>query len=397
MNRSRSSIQSPCRVGVRLVDWAQGFGNRLYGGILDFARAGHPLELEFEQGSGGDLAGVKIDRNWRGDGLLVFRYTAEEAKAWRKRKISVVNLSTEQPQGDVGFPRVTLDNEKAGEMAADYFISLGVRQFAFLHDPNRLYSQERLAGYRRRLDQAGFPVQVLEIASSTFAPKIRARQNAEMAWRLMAKLPVPCGLFAKDDISAVVAIRALRVLGLRVPQDVPVLGVADDIVYCMATTPAISSLRFPGKSIGYAAAELLWQQMSGTKVAAKQHLRFPPRGLVVRESTGHVELADPVVTSALSVIRDAAGHQSITAQELCQRVGVSRESLRQKFQETLGRSPKQEVDRLRAEHVGELLRRKGRDWTLERVAEECGFTGSDELCRFFKRVKGCTAGEWRRG
>ena len=117
--------------------------------------------------------------------------------------------------------------------------------------------------------------------------------------------------------------------------------------------------------------------------------------MVVRESTGHVELPDPIVTRALAVIREEAGRQAISAQDLCRRVGVSRESLRLRFHETLGRSPKQEVDRLRAEQVAEILRRH--DWTLEKVADHCGFTGSDELCRFFKRVKGITAGAWRKG
>jgi LacI family transcriptional regulator len=385
----------PHHVGVRLIDWAQGFGYRLFGGFLDFIRSGHPLELAFEQPNGGDIEPVKIDKDWQGDGLLVFRYTAEEAKEWRRRKIPVVNLSTEQPPRIAGFPRVTLDNIRAGEMAAEHFLSLGLRNFAYLHDSNRVYSRERMEGYRRRLDEAGFAIQVIDIPSSTFPPKIRAKQNLEMAWRQFARLPQPCGLFAKDDIAAVLAIRALRKIGLRVPQDVPVLGVADDIVHCLATTPPISSLRFPGRGIGFAAAQLLWRQMNGEKIDPREHLRIPPRGVVVRESTGHVELPDPLVTRALAVIREEAGRQSISAQELCRRVGVSRESLRLRFQETLGRSPKQEVDRLRAEHVGEILRRQ--DWTLERIAEHCGFTGSDELCRFFKRVKGVTAGVWRKG
>ncbi|MCW1922659.1 XylR family transcriptional regulator [Luteolibacter arcticus] len=385
----------PQRVGIRLIDWAQGFGYRLYGGILDFMRAGHPLELEFEQPSGSDIKPVKIDKNWKGDGLLVFRYTAEEAKEWRRHKIPVVNLSTEQPPRLAGFPRVTLDNARAGEMAAEHLLNLGLRQFAFLHDSNRLYSRERMEGFRRRLDEAGFPLHVIDIPSSTFPPKIRAKQNLEMAWRQLARLPQPCGLFAKDDIAAVMAIRALREIGLRVPQDVPVLGVADDIVHCLATTPPISSLRFPGKAIGFAAAQLLYRQMSGEKIDPREHLRIPPRGVVVRESTGHVELLDPIVTRALAVIREEAGRQAITAQELCRRVGVSRESLRLRFHETLGRSPKQEVDRQRADLVGEILRRQ--NWTLERIAQHCGFTGSDELCRFFKRVKGCTAGSWRSG
>ena len=62
---------------------------------------------------------------------------------------------------------------------------------------------------------------------------------------------------------------------------------------------------------------------------------------------------------------------------------------------TLGRTPKQEIDRGRCERVAELLRRPG--GTRERLAEHCGFSGGDELCRFIKRVTGSTPGEIRRG
>lgn len=384
---------APYRVGVRLADWAQGFGNRLYGGILDFIRSGVAFELEFEQPSGSDLEPVKIDRNWQGDGLLVFRYTPEEAKAWQERGISVVNLSTEEPKGGC-FPRVTLDNVRCGEMAADHLLTLGLQNFAFWHDPHRLYSIERLEGFRSRIQSAGFEVTVLEIPSSGFPPKLRAKQILEMGRRQVSRLPKPCGLFAKDDIAAVCAIRALKQAGYRVPQDVPVLGVADDIVYCHATHPPISSLRFPGRAIGSSAAALLHRMMTGGEVDPHERIRIAPRGVVVRESTGHVELPDPVVTRALALIRKAGPHRAITAEELSHMAGVSRESLRVRFRESLGRTPKEELDRLRAEHAAELLRRT--DWTLEKIALECEFSGSDEFCRFFKRVKGITPGVWRK-
>ena len=393
--RERTELSRTWRVGVRLVDWAQGFGNRLYGGILDFLREGHSFEMEFVQPSGGDLPPVVIDENWEGDGLLVFRYTPAEAQAWKKKGIKVVNLSTEQPAKGTVFPRVTLDNIAAGGMAAEHLLGLGLREFAFLHDPSRIYSKERMDGYIRRLAQDGHGCRVLEIPSSSFPPKIRARQIENMAWRLMASLPNPCGLFAKDDISGVTAIRALKQAGMRVPEDVPVLGVSDDIVYCHTTKPALSSIRFPGKKIGRAAAELLFRMMNGEPVAMDTRIVVPPPGITVRESTGRVELADPVVTRAMNFIRQCPLNVTVDANLLCREVGASREQVRQRFHATLGRTPKQEIDRVRCERVAELLRRT--DWTLERLAEHCGFSGGDELCRFIKRVTGATPGKIRKG
>lgn len=378
-----------------MMDWAQGFGNRMYGGILDFIREGHSFELEFVQPSGSDLPAVMIDENWQGDGLLVFRYTPAEARAWKKNGIKVVNLSAEQPSKGILFPRVTLDNHAAGRMAAEHLLGLGLREFAFLHDPARTYACERLEGFRTRLGQEGRDCRVLEIPSSSFSPKIRARQIEQMAWRLMATLQSPCGLFAKDDISGVTAIRALKQVGLRVPEDIPVIGVSDDIVFCHATTPALTSVRFPGKQIGRAAAELLYRMMNGENVAADARIIAASPGISVRESTGRVELPDPVVTRAMNFIRSRPLNLPIDTDLLCREVGASREQLRQRFHATLGRTPKQEIDRIRSTRVSDLLKRT--DWTLERLAEHCGFSGGDELCRFVKRVTGSTPGAIRKG
>lgn len=381
------------RVGVRLVDWTQGYSNRIYGGILNFLREGHAFEMEFNQPSGGDLPPVIIDENWQGDGLLVFRYTPAEAKAWLKRGVKVVNLSTEQPAASPPIPRVTLDNHAAGQMAADHLIGLGLKQFAFLHDPARFYSTERLAGYRSRLNDHGHDCQVLNIPSSSIRRSIRARQIAAMAWRLVATLPTPCGLFAKDDISGVIAIRALNHIGRRVPEDVPVLGVSDDIVYCQSTTPAMSSIRFPGKIIGHDASKLLHRMINGEDIDPATRILVPPPGISTRESTGQVELTDPMVTRAMNFIRQQPLGQTIDISMLCRHIGASREQLRQRFHLALGRTPKQEIDRLRADAIADILKRT--TWTLDKIANECGFSGGDELCRFFKRVKGTSPGAWR--
>lgn len=394
MAHGAKSLKRRYRVGIRLLDWSQGFCYRLFPGILEIARSGHDLELVFEQPSGGDIAPIRIDEHWKGDGLLVYRYTATEAKAWTKKGIKVVNLSAEQPANGPRFPRVTLDNESAGVMAARHLMTLGLRRFAYWHDPHRRYSIERLEGYRGELKREGFDVRVFEIPSSHYAEGERAARNAAVAWKLLAQLEPPVGLFAKDDIAAVCAINALGTLGLRCPEDVPVLGVADDTVYCHITRPALSSVRFPGRIIGSRAMQLLISMMNGDKVPEDMRLKMPASELVVRESTGLVELPDEVVTKAMRFIREHSPARPVTVDELCRAAGVSRELLRQRFQAMLGRTPKEEIDRQRAEVICEKLRLT--TWKIERIAEETGFGAADELCRFFKRTTNQTAGEYRK-
>ena len=384
----------PPRVGVRLIDWAQGFSYRLFGGILDYTRKGNPMVLDFEQPNASEIHPIRIDRSWKGDGLLVFRYTSEEARQWKKNGIAVVNLSTESPAGALHFPRVTLDNHTAGLMAAEHFLSLQLQHFSVVVDENRLYSRQRAEGFAARLAQSGKEARLISIPTSKFPLATRAQRNLQAAMLALSKLPLPCGIFCKDDLCAVWIIRAAHQLGLRVPQDVAILGVSDDMVHCMATTPAISSLHYPGRAIGFAAAELLGRKMRGEEIDPQTHIRIAPKNLVVRESSGAVELADAVVTSSLRLIRSIVQKRAMGVEELCRELGVSREILRQKFHAVLGKSPKHVIDQMRADLIGETLLQTS--WTVDQTASVCGFTSSDDLCRFFKRIKGCTISDWRR-
>jgi LacI family transcriptional regulator len=394
MHSRDRSAEPRYRIGIRLLDWAKGFGNRIFLGILDFMRERHPMEIEVAQASGGDLEPVHIDENWRGDGLLVFRYSETEAKAWRRRGISVVNLSIEAPEKGPRFPQVTADNELCGRMVAEHLLNLGLSEFAFWHDSGRTYSQERLAGFQRALAEQGRDCRVLDVNACGVPMGRRPEWVAKTGRRQMAGLPIPCGLFAKDDISAACALMGLRHAGLRCPDDVAVVGIGDDIVYCHLTTPALSSVPFPGRKIGYAAASLLHRMMAGDRVEDGFRIKIPPGELVERESSGRIELPDAAVSKAMELIRTKAGQGGLTADALARATGTSRESLRRRFHTAIGRPPKQEIDRVRAARIAELLRRT--DWTLEIIADKCGFGGADDLSRFFKRVTGSTPGSRRR-
>ncbi len=396
--RSRTDPGEPLRkhfrVGVRLPEWATGFVFRVFEGLIDFQRSkGAFVEMHFDQPSGGDLPAAPIDGDWHGDGLLAFRYTAEEAEAWRSRGISVVNLSTEFPGDEPEFPRVTMDNARAGKMAVEHLASLGLRDFAYVHESTRRYSLERLEAFREAVLAAGGRFHRIDVPVSSYPIPARPARIERCISVPLASLPKPCGIFCKDDIAAVWVIRVLKTLGIRCPEEMPVLGVSDDVVFCHTTIPAMSSISYPGRRIGFAAAELLHRMMSGEKVPPRHRILVPPAGLARRESTGRVILPDPVVTRALDHLRENIGRAGVSVDSLARKVGVSRELLRQRFHAALGRSPKEEIERLRCLRVCDYLHRT--DLTLEAIAEECAFSGPDDVCRFIKRMTGKTPGKIR--
>jgi LacI family transcriptional regulator len=398
VRRSRTLPEIPMRkqfrVGVRLPEWATGFVFRVFEGLIDFQRSkGAFVEMHFDQPSGGDLPAAPIDEHWSGDGLIVFRYTAVEAQAWKKKGIPVVNLSAEFPGEDPEFPRVTMDNVRAGRMAVEHLASLGLRDFAYVHESTRRYSLERLEAFRKAVLEAGGRFHQIDVPVSSYPLSVRPARIERCISVPLASLPKPCGIFCKDDIAAVWVIRVLKTLGIRCPEEMPVLGVSDDVVFCHTTNPAMSSISYPGRRIGFVAAELLHRLMSGEKIPSRHRLLVSPAGLARRESTGRVILPDPVVTRALDHLRENIGRKNVSVESLARKVGVSRELLRQRFHAALGRSPKEEIERLRCLRVCDYLSRT--NLTLEAIAEECGFSGPDDICRFIKRMTGKTPGKVR--
>lgn len=386
--------ERPFRVGVRLPEWTTGFMFRVFEGLIEYQRSKVRFELNFDQPSGGDLPPAPIDEHWQGDGLLVMRYTAKEAAAWKKRGIAVVNLSTEFPSKEPDFPRVTMDNHSIGALGAAHLLSLGLRDFAYIHESSRHYSAERLKGFRQAILTAGANCHVIEVPASTFPAKGRPRSIEKCMINLLDQLPRPCGIFTKDDIAAVWTLRILDRLGIRCPDDMPILGVSDDIVFCHMMNPPISSIPYSGKKVGLLAAMLLHRMMSGEKIPNDHRIEVLPQVVAHRESTRRVILTDEVVTRALDYLRNHIDHRSVTVEEIAKHAGVSRELLRQRFQTTLGCSPKERIEQQRCSHVCDLLRNS--DATLEALAFDCGFSGSDEVCRFVKRLTGKTPGTIRR-
>ena len=384
------------RVGLRLVNWMEGFGIRLFPGLLDFLRSsGVEWEICYDKMSGGDLPREVIDHHWHGDGLIVYRYTRKEAAAWRGRGIKVVNLSAEFPAGTQPFARLTMDPAGLAELAVGHLASLGLRQLAYWYDPGRSCSVDRWEAFRAAAAAHGCEAHELRVAACRYPVSQRAMRVADQAWRGVARLPRPCGLFTKDDIAATAALVAALKCGLRCPEELAILGTNDDPIFCETVHPAISSIRYPGRQAGLAAAKLLQELMEGGRVDdGKIRVLMPPGPLVRRESTGMVEFGEPIVEKAMRIIHQEAGAGGLGISQLARRVGVSRELLRQKFHAVIGRGPKQEVDLARLAVLESRLAVSND--TLETIAAGIGFSGADDLSRFFKRMKGSSPGDFRR-
>jgi LacI family transcriptional regulator len=218
---------------------------------------------------------------------------------------------------------------------------------------------------------------------------VAAEENDLARW--LRGLPKPVGIMASYDIRGQQVLAACRGAGLAVPDEVAVIGVDNDALLCELASPPLSSVIPNAHRAGYEAAALLDQQMAGKRVAATAHL-IAPLGIAARQSTDVLAVDDREVARAVQFIREHAC-EGINVADVLRAVPLSRRVLEQRFQNLLGRTPREEILQVRLSRVKQLLGET--DLPLYLVAERTGFEHVEYLSVVFKRETGRTPSRWR--
>src|SRR5579875_1507454 len=188
------------------------------------------------------------------------------------------------PDEHEGITNIVLNHRRAAELAIDHLIGMGHREIAFIKgqsfssDTEPRWQAIRQAAARTGLNVDPKLVAQLEGDTPGHEPGYFATQ------RLLASNTRFTALFAFNDVSAIGAIRALREAGLRVPQDVSVVGF-DDVQSAAFQNPGLTTVRQPLRTMGMLAAEAVVRRITAPEEhpAAKQIVVDPE--LVVRDST----------------------------------------------------------------------------------------------------------------
>lgn len=208
------------------------------------------------------------------------------------------------------------------------------------------------------------------------------------AWvRHLAK---PCGVMAYYDIRGLQLLEICRSAGVAVPDEVAVVGAGNDELLCDLSEPPMSSVALHGDAAGYQAAALLERMMAGETVDGVHLIK--PTGIVVRQSSDVLAIADPDVSLAVRFIRNH-GAEGIKVGDLLRAVPMSRRVLESRFKKLLGHSPHEEILRMQLQRVRQLL--EDTDLPLKIIAERAGFKHLQNLRAVFKRHVGQTPGEYR--
>ena len=273
-----------------------------------------------------------------------------------------------------------VDNRRIGEMAADYFASLGkFRTYAFLPDiPSSRWSRIRLRGFRARMREIGESVVVFDGKDID-------------SW--ICSLKKPIALFLSGDYMSSAAMSACERNSLSIPSDVSILGVDNNPILCESARVPLSSIEPPFAEIGYEAVRILQRIMSAkTPVRRPIIYRKPPVGVVDRTSTTHTHPSASLVKRAIHYIQTNV-NSGITAKDVSRYLGVSPQLLSLRFAQLEKTSVRETIIRTRIANVKKIL--STTSLPLEKIAKQTGFHSKCHLAHQFAKYVKSSPGNWR--
>jgi len=185
----------------------------------------------------------------------------------------------EYPEGYAGS-YVSIDDRSAAFRAVNHLIGTGCRKIGMLNCAFRYkYARHRKEGYQKALTDAGLPVEPNWYVS---IPAIDYTLAYSAAMQILCSGPAPDALFACSDVLAAAAVNAAHSLGLRVPEDISVIGF-DNVETSRMTLPAITTIAQPTHQMGQQACSILLDRIQNPELPHRQILLSTE--MVIRGST----------------------------------------------------------------------------------------------------------------
>lgn len=333
-----------------------------------------------------------IPWGWEGDGILAWLGAWDElAEFVEQQNKPTVDFSCRRPH--LNFPRVLEDHAHAAHLVADHFLARGFAHFAFYSDAANWSHDERAQAFVDEVSRAGHHCHWLKWHASVAFRGDRDQWKRKLAWlsSQLKKLPKPLAVFAANDQNALDLLQAAETAGLAVPGEVAIVGAENYLLAPDAMQTPISSVDTNLELLGYRGAELLDRLMQG-QPAPKEPIRVPAAGLVARKSSDLLAVSHSGVARSLRFIWEHC-HEPISVKDLLGVAAMSRRGLHNAFLEHVGRTPGEELHRVRIERGKELLRESSHK--IEILAGMCGYRSPNSFCVAFRRATGLSPKQFR--
>jgi len=340
-----------------------------------------------------DLAREKvIPWGWEGNGVLAWLGAGDDlAEFVQSTRKPTVDFSLRRPQ--LKFPRVLEDHAHAAQLVADHFLSRGFGNFIFYSDADNWSYEERGKGFVNALKLAGHECTWLRWHQSPDFATGREEWKRKRKWLMaeMKRAPKPLAVFAANDQQAMDVLESCETIGVTIPEQVAIVGAENYLLAPDAMHIPVSSVDTNLETLGYRGAELLDQLMGGAP-PPKEPIRVPARGVVVRRSSDILAIRHKGVAKSLRHIWEHS-HEPICVKDLVAVAAMSRRGMHKAFLEHIGRTPGQELQRVRIERAKKFLADSSHK--IETLAKMCGYQSINSFCIAFKRTTGMSAKRYR--
>lgn len=225
------------------------------------------------------VAHIRVLLQKRIDGLILVASGSDTELIRLLADEAIPTVLVDRELGGVAADLIESDHEQGSYLATKYLLDLGHRDIACVSGPEDLRpSQDRVAGYRRALGEAGVPCRADRLVYGDFTS-----QGGFAAFQQLLALPRrPTAILASNDLNAIGGICAAAEAGVRIPQELSVVGY-DDIALAQFSNPPLTTMGQPKHDMGALTARVLIARILDPQLPLRRELLQPQ--LVVRKSS----------------------------------------------------------------------------------------------------------------
>jgi LacI family transcriptional regulator len=230
-----------------------------------------------------EAANAKNLFNKRVDGLIAsLSFDTENLdhfEPFRKKNVPVIFFDRVEQDGD--DPVVIIDNARCGYVATHHLIQQGCKRIAHITSSlqRNVYSQ-RYKGYKDALYDNGLALD----ENLVIVNNLSEEGAVESTKKILKMKPLPDGIFVTNDFVAAVCIRTLKENGIRIPEDIAIVGFNNDAIGKLIE-PALTTIDYPGNDIGEIAARNLINHLKGLSDVRQSKVVIVRSELIVRQSS----------------------------------------------------------------------------------------------------------------
>lgn len=288
---------------------------------------------------------------------------------------------------------VTSDHHAMGAQAAAEFLQQGYSRIGALDVRRPLIPGILLKtrGFLEQLTAAGRKVTLLKTPRLELDEGVLSPELEEKLVEWIARQETPFALSAPNIQLAWVLWKCVQAAGKRIPEEVGLISIGEDPLLLSQTIPALSAVDEDGYRIGRMCAKVLQGSMAGKPPSG--WIKVRPLAVVRRGSTDRSASADPIVGRALKHMAQHLADPG-TISHLASTIHTSPATLLRRFKEFRGRSPGEELRRMRLQRALELIR--STDWSFAEISVECGYGLQSALSRAVREATGHTPSQLRK-